>query len=331
MELIKDNYLRGFGTGDTWRVEIDPPTRPVKSYFEEMLISSEYIYANKTGKLYLLVSGGLDSEYVFRVFKYLKFDFTPVIIRYTGKYHYHDYNLADTQYAFALCESMNATPLVIEFNVDKWIESGDIFEKMHSIRTGFPVTATYLHVIESLDGFTVLGNDPPFVRYNEETGVWQLEEEESAHAQLRNYKLNNMQGCPYTLSYTAEMMLSFLLEKRIVDLVNNKLPGKTGTNSSKSYVYNNGSGFNIDHYDPDSTFKFFKNNKMIEFLQQPSKLLTLPRIKFNGWELIRRLPFYRNHPEKLKNFNLDANHLYRGCYSENYFELVLRLSINQHI
>jgi len=34
MELIKDNYLRGFETGDTWRVEIDPSNRPVKSYFK---------------------------------------------------------------------------------------------------------------------------------------------------------------------------------------------------------------------------------------------------------------------------------------------------------
>ena len=59
MELTKNNYLFGTGHGDTWHVNIDPPTRKVKTYFEETLDAVEYVYANKTGKFQVLYSGGL--------------------------------------------------------------------------------------------------------------------------------------------------------------------------------------------------------------------------------------------------------------------------------
>jgi len=35
MEYTKNKYLYGTGTGDTWHVNIDPPTRKVRTYFEE--------------------------------------------------------------------------------------------------------------------------------------------------------------------------------------------------------------------------------------------------------------------------------------------------------
>ena len=122
MNLTKDNYLRGSGTGNSWHVDIDPPKRKVKSYFEETLITAKEIYAGKTGKLYLFFSGGTDSQYVFNVFEYLKFDFTPVIVRYTGKYYHLDYNHHDTVHAFEYCKSKNIEPLVINLDFDKFVE-----------------------------------------------------------------------------------------------------------------------------------------------------------------------------------------------------------------
>jgi len=67
MDLTFNNYLYGTGSGDSWNVNIDPPLGPVKTYFEETLTSMEYVYANKSGKIQLLYSGGLDSEFVARI------------------------------------------------------------------------------------------------------------------------------------------------------------------------------------------------------------------------------------------------------------------------
>ena len=319
MELIKDNYLQGSGSGDTWHVAIDPPKRKVKSYFEETLITSEYMYANKTGKLLLMLSGGLDSEYVFRVFRHLKFDFTPVIVRFTGKHHHEDYNAHDTRYAFKLCETFNVTPTVITFDFDKFVESGELFKLMHKYKCGAMGISALQKVVASLDGFTVYGNDPPYLRLND--GVWQLEEEEKIHSILRCYADLNLQGCPFLLSYTPEMMLSFLLDPRITDLANNRLPGKTGTNSSKSYVFNNGSGFNMDHYDFTIAKKLVENGN--------PEGIQIPRVKMHGWEVVARLPWWQNQPEVKKNFNYGELLMYAGCYKENYHDVVKRLSIHQ--
>ena len=319
MELIKDNYLRSSGTGATWHVDIDPPKRKVKSYFEETLITSEYMYANKTGKLLLMLSGGLDSEYVFRVFQHLKFDFTPVIVRFIGKYYHEDYNAHDTKYAFKLCEKFNVTPTVITFDFDKFVESGELFEDMHRYRSGGFGISALIKVVASLDGFTVYGNDPPYMRLN--NGVWQLEEEEKIHAILRYYEGLKLNGCPFLLSYTPEMMLSFLLDPTIVKLANGRYPGKTGTNSSKSYVFNNGSGFNMDHYDFATAEKLVKSGN--------TDRSTLPRIKMHGWEVIVRLSWWQNQEEVKTHFHYREDSKYLGCYKENYHDVVKRLSIHQ--
>jgi len=325
MELIKDNYLRGSGTGKDWHVDIDPPKRKVKSYFEETLLSAEYMYANKTGKLQLLLSGGLDSEYVFRVFEYLKFDFTPIIFRFTGKYWHKDYNYEEYKYALELCESKNVIPTIIDFNFDAWVESGDIFKQMHDIQSGFAGIATQLKLAELLDGFTVMGNDPPYLKYNTDLKTWQLEEEEGVHGLLRGYSKKMLNGCPFLLSYTPEMMLAFLLDPNIIDLVNNEYPGRQGTNSTKHLVFNNGSNFNMSSYDFDSVKKIVEKDGINPF----TTTLSLPRIKRHGLEVIYNLPIWTENQERIKNFNIKGNHIYSGCYKENYSEIVSRLSINQ--
>lgn len=321
MELIKDNYLRGTGSGSTWHVDIDPPKRKVKSYYEETLISSEYMYANKTGKLLLMLSGGLDSEYLFRIFHRMKFDFTPVIVRLMGHHlpNSTDYNHLDIVHGFKLCKTFNIEPIVVEFDFDKFFDSGEIFDLMHAWRCRGIGVITLLKVIESLDGFSVMGNDPPYMKFNEEVGSWQLEEEELIHTLLRFYQGKKLNGCPFLLSYTPEMMLSFLLDPHIVDLVNGCYPGRSGTNSTKSYVFNNGSGLNMDHYN----FELAKKVASKQVLNVP-----MPRYKQNGLEEIVRIPhFFKQIQSQL--LSKTPNPLYRGCYKENYHNVIKRLSIHQ--
>ena len=82
------------------------------------------------------------------------------------------------------------------------------------------------------------------------------------------------------------------------------VPGKTGSNSSKSLVYNNGSGFNIDVYD----------------------FINMTRIKYTGYEKINSSPLM-NHPN-LKIFE-EYKKKWNGEYLELYSDVVKKLSINQ--
>ena len=303
MQLLKYNYLRGSGHGDTWHVEIDPPKRKVKSYFEETVETAKYMYENKSGELYLLYSGGLDSQYVFNVYHRLGFKFKPVIIRLQGRYSDQDYNIHETQYAFDHCRSLGIKPIEYCLDVDKFIESGEAFDLAKTFYCGSWWLVSTMKVASWCDGFVTMGNDPPYLKYLQDKDEWVLEELEYIHSILKYFTINKLEGCPFLLSYTPEMMLSFLLDPRIQDLANKKYPGKLGTNSSKSYVFNNGSNFNMEGYD------FTKGRKKaagMEFLIQTPLADCEALIKHKDWEK-----------------------QYRGVYYENYHSVIKKLSVNQ--
>jgi len=304
MELIFDNYMVGSGSGDTWNVDIKPPSGPVKSYFEETLTSMEYVYANKTGKIQLLFSGGLDSEFVARILLQLKMDFEIVIIRLTRPNDV-DFNHHESKYAFEFCEQHRIKPIVYDLDFMKLVESGKHREIAESVECCAVAVASTLYVASQLDGFTLMGNDPPYLRYDKTKNAWYLEELQYIHALLRYYKKFNLQGCPFLLSYRPEQMLSFLLDPAIQELGNNLLEGKTGSNSTKSHVFNRGSDFNMDVYD-------FVSKK---------------RVKSTGFELVYNNEELLKHPN-LAVFRDDFAKRWNGEYLEYFPDAVKRLSVN---
>lgn len=302
MELTKNNYLYGTGHGETWHVNIDPPTRKVKTYFEETLEAVEYVYANKTGKFQVLYSGGLDSQYVCEVLLYLGMEFEPIIIELKNNAG-EVMNMHDIEYAYQFCSAKNIKPVVYDFNFQQFVESGKNVEIAESVTCcSFALPAT-MYVASQLDGFSLLGNDPPYMRL-EPNNVWVLEELEYIHSLQRYYKKYNVNGCPFLLSYTAEMMLAFLVDPTINRLANGHYPGKTGTNSSKAHVFNNGSNFNMESYD----------------------FVTKTRIKFTGYEKI-----YRSELNQHPNMQIfeEFKKKWNGEYLEPYHDVVKRLSIHQ--
>jgi hypothetical protein len=260
MELLKNNYMRGHGHGDTWTVEIDPPTRQVKSYYEETCIAAEMIWAERQGPLQLCYSGGLDSEYVLSVLLALGMNVETVIMR-------TQYNEHETKYAFKYCEERNIKPTVIDLDYDKFVESGQLLEIATNMESSMWALAANMWLCSQLDGTVITGNDPPHMQKKSD-GLWYLDEEEYIHSQFNYYKKYNIYGTPFLLSYTPELMLSFLLDPTMVKLANNEIPGKLGTNSTKVHVFNN-------------------NNGNFELENRP---------KLHGYEKVVSSPIY-NHPD----------------------------------
>jgi hypothetical protein len=299
MELIKDNYLRSSGSGNSWHVEIDNPYRSVKSYFKESIATAEYVYENKTGHMHLLYSGGVDSQYIFCLFLKLGFNFTPVIIRLNGRDGIV-YNIHDIKFAFDYCTERNVKPVVFDIDFDKFVDSGriiDIAELAECSVYSLPAT---MYAFGEIDGFVVSGNEPS-LKYISENGTWALDETEYIHSILKYFRKKKLNGCPFMLSYSSEMLFSFLLDPTIAALANNQFPGKLGSNSSKSHVYNNGSGFNLPVYD----------------------FVSMDRIKYTGYETIKGSPI-ANHPNmrEFENFRkkwhgkhlIDYRSLTEGMY-----------------
>jgi hypothetical protein len=302
MELTKDNYLYGTGHGETWTVNIDPPKRKVKTYFEETVDAVEYVYATKAGKFQVLYSGGLDSQFVCEVLLYLKMDFDPVVIELVDR-DGTILNAHDIQFAYEFCKSRNLQPIIYKLDFYNFVDTGKITEIAESITCCAPALPSTLFVASQLDGFSLMGNDPPYLKYDSNRG-WLLEELEYIHGLLRYYKKYNTNGCPFILSYTPEMMLAFLTDPTIVKLGTGQIPGKKGSNSSKSFVFNNGSGFEMQGYD----------------------FVSGHRVKLTGFEHIFKSS-YMEHP------NLSVFRQYggkwNGEYLEPYADAVKRLSVHQ--
>lgn len=302
MDLIQDNYLRGSGNGKYWHVDIDPPKRKVKSYHEETLETARYVYENKQGKIHLLYSGGLDSQYVFNVLHSLKMDFVPVIIRVQGRGMIYDYNHEESKYAFEHCKCLGIKPKVIVFDFDPFFESGELIELADTFECGSWMIPATMKVAKELGEFVVMGNDPPYLKYFQDTDAWYLEELEVIHSILRFFRRYDVPGCPFFLSYRAEQMLSFLLDRTIVDLANGKYPGKLGTNTSKVHVFNNGSGFNMTNYDWST------------------------RKKMTGYESFLQTDLGKSYGmNHFQSWKLQ----YYGGYYEQYHRAVERLSVHQ--
>jgi tRNA(Ile)-lysidine synthase TilS/MesJ len=75
--------------------------------FNHATKSVAYMIAEKYPKLFIAYSGGMDSEFVFHLFRKLKIEFTPIIVSSTS-------NTLETAYAFHECRKHDIKPIVVE-------------------------------------------------------------------------------------------------------------------------------------------------------------------------------------------------------------------------
>jgi hypothetical protein len=279
MDINYKNYINHYSTDDDFRMEVEYTiNRPTKSYYEETKIAAEIIWANKIGPLHLFYSGGKDSEYVLQVFKTLGMDIKPVIIS-------HQYNQHDVKYAFDFCNANNIKPLIIKEDFDKFVNSERFNDVVECYHYGYYHYVNICYWMTQIDGTFLAGSaNPHLVKGIDKQ--WYVFTQESNVALGKFIKKKKLHGTHCFLSYTAEQMLGFINEPVIVDLVNDRIPGKTGSESSKNLIYNNQTDFVI----PD-------------------------RPKYDGYELIEKNEIF-NHPN-MKLVIPTKNEQMRYCLSEH--------------
>ena len=285
MQLSKNNYIQPSGSGSTFTVSIDTLPAKFNNYFIESCKAAEEVYSQKQGNLYIMYSGGLDSEHALSIFLAMGMKVTPVIVRMNPNYNPHDF-----KYASEFCDSKNITPIIIDIDLNEFITSGKVLDIAKSIKSNVYHYTTTAHAIGKLDGTVICGDCEPHVR-NNENGTWSVDLYEYDYALVNYFKDNNIHGTPHFNCYTPEMMISYLTSTRIRELVEHKHPGKLGSHSSKGYVYNEHSGFNL-------------------------KI----RPKYHGFELVETSELFKH--EIFKEFN---NLPWTGVYQEEYYSFLKRL------
>ena len=121
-ELYHNNYIRSYSTGHNWKTDIGPCTRPALSFKDECINSAKLIKNNTDKKLKILVSGGKDSLFVVNSFLHAGVSFDVVIMSW-GELNSHD-----TTHAYNFCLKNNINPITVEFDIIKFIESGELLK-----------------------------------------------------------------------------------------------------------------------------------------------------------------------------------------------------------
>lgn len=285
--FIKDNYLRTYGNGNSFMVEIDPPKNPNANFHEESRKVAEMVWNNRQGKVHVMYSGGVDSEYVLSTFISLGMDVTPVIIKLNPGYNEHD-----VKYAFDFCESKKLKPIIVDLNYDHFVKTGEILDLALPINCATHRLPSTYKVVSQLDGTVVMGSHgPPHMALVND--IWYVDEYEIIHNVLKFFNRHGIHGCPFFLAYTAEQYLSYLLDPYMQALANNQVQGKLGNNSSKYLTFSNGSGFRL-----------------------------VARKKYTGFENVEESPIFQHENIKYINSLEDE---YGGVCIEPYFDLIKRL------
>ena len=286
--IFKDNYLVPKGSGENFSIEFtDLVFR--NNYFEESLLAAEELASKKNGPLYLMYSGGVDSEYALSCFLHLGIDITPVIVQLNPNYNKHD-----TDYAFKFCEQKNLNPLIIDIDYDHFIKSGKMLEISLKTKSSIPHYSTTAFAVGKLDGTVICGDGEPYIKLDTKTNTWDIVIYEYDFALPNFYKQNNIPGTPRFNNYTCFMERAFLEDKRMKELAQNLVPGKLSSYSSKCLIYNRHSNFELEY-----------------------------RQKYHGLEQIEKSSIY-NHEDFKELKKLGES--FDGIFSTNYFDFMKNLS-----
>lgn len=267
LDLSFNNYFSTENHGSQWKIKLKPCSRTiVESFHGESIRAAKIIYEQRQSPITLLFSGGLDGEYMIRVFQTAKIPFNVAIISY-GTYNQHD-----TVYAYEFCKSHNILPIVVDVDIKDFIESGRIVDVATTAKCCAYQMPSIMYGLTKLDGTLIMANGEPYIKkYDTE---WRWQETERVNSYMNWFKQQGLDGTPDFLRYTPEMTLSFIADPVMTNIVNDPYTGKLSSRTSKHNLYSRNYTF-------------------------------APRPKYTGWEEIEKTSLMDNEAfneiEKLKD------------------------------
>jgi len=230
-----------FGYDGQWYV---PRTGDNQKWQCEYGIASENLSINKANKraalliqesaknetIYLLLSGGADSEVAARSFLEANVPFVAAVLKYKIKNSDKILNYEECRYADMFCEKYNIPKKEYILNpIDFW-DSTEFQEIVTLSQTRSPMLACTMWLAKQLDGFVVLGQGEPFI-YGQ-FGEWWFREREVIVSWYKYWMFSGIKGVPGFHQYTPEQMLAYLTDPIILELVNSKLENENPLSSN---------------------------------------------------------------------------------------------------
>jgi hypothetical protein len=204
-------------------------SRPIKSYRNELIENAKLIRDRFSEKFDLLLSGGIDSEIILRIYHSLKIPINVYIFEYEN-----EYNRRDVIQALALCEELKITPKIIHFNLKKFFENDadSIFSKIYCGSSG---RLPHMKMSEYVDNIPIYGSGEPYWIKIDDT--WKYEFDEDARSWTVYHKTIGRNAICDWYEYSPELIIAHTKLPKIQELINNQIPGKISSNSSKILIH----------------------------------------------------------------------------------------------
>ncbi len=227
---------------DNWFVSYGRCDRQSYSFHDECLATAKLIRKNTNQDLHMMFSGGVDSEVALRSFVESGIPVTAAILRYEN-----DLNVHDISWAVVTCEALGVPYKFYELDlIQFWnTRADDYANETYCVS---PQLLATMWLIDQIKGYPIMGSgECLFVKEKPadyKPGIspylksdWTLWEKEKIAAWFRHFMIRNREGCPSFFQYTPEIMLSYLNDPFVRDLISDKITGKLSTESSKLAVY----------------------------------------------------------------------------------------------
>lgn len=204
---------------DKWWVNYGTCTRWPENFRQECLEAARLIRASTDQQIWVLFSGGVDSEVALRSFVESGIDVNAAILRFNGGINEHDIS-----YAFETCKQLNVKSRVFELDLHRFWQN-DYQPYAARTRCVSPQLLTTMYLADQVPGYPVIGSGECLLVH--ENGQWDLWEKEKIASWYRHFLILERAACPGFFQYTPELMLSYLIDPMVVKFIDEIKQGST--------------------------------------------------------------------------------------------------------
>lgn len=217
-----------------WTVQYGKCEDTPLSFHDECLRTAQKIreaYPNE--ELHVLFSGGADSEVVVRSFHEAKIKINVAILQFKNHLNSHDIS-----YAINTCNELGIPFKLYNFDILNFWEN-NLFEYTDPTYCISPQLASTMWLIDQIKGIPIVGGGDCLIEQIKiSTEIeWCLMEKERIATWYRFFMHKKRLGCPGFFQFTPEIIIAYLKESTIQELVNNKLPGINSSKFIKLNIY----------------------------------------------------------------------------------------------
>ncbi|MBL8700029.1 MAG: hypothetical protein JNK67_16745 [Alphaproteobacteria bacterium] len=225
-----------------WQVAYGRARHEPASWREACIDTARLVRAATDLDLWVLYSGGIDSEVVLQAFMFAGIPVRVAITRFAG-----DLNRHDIAYAIKFCETHEVPYRLLDLDIERFFESGEALAYAHRTRCVQPQLLHTMWAMDRIDGYPILGSGECYLERRDarpgeapETprgGVWELLEKERIAAWYRHLLSRGRPGCAGFFQFDPQNMLAFLRDPAVVAMCADRLAGLADSRAIKGAVY----------------------------------------------------------------------------------------------